>query len=531
MASETHIIKKAIVEIHIPKADGAMDIQNKAMAFFKEKICPLIEQIVAKYAHPDETIRIDKLELDLTNFNPESSNEQGLRAMEQQLEEKIIKLIAAEKNKNEGTEKKFSSKKISKEIADEELFIYLLKTGTLPWWVKTEQRITLEALAKKIIQQPSSSFKKELLAAIALPSVRKRIAHQLSVQHIEQLIAIIHSSPAQVLAFIHTLLQESSWTLASTAEKISAILYEYALKYPTNNVNEIRSFLVHFFEDNNDFVFIEKIYEQTNRLATTPLTNTIKEALAITDIHFEGKIKKLFTVKDITDFFETSPKEKVKEKVKDKEKEKQKQKQKEKEKEKQKEKQEEKQKQKLKNETELETTDPLETEETPGDYFIKNAGVVIIAPYLPILFQALDLGDGKKFHSDEAQQRAIYIIHYLITGNDEEIEEHELVFNKVLCGLDPTIPIIGSFSISENEKQECVQLLQAVADNWTALRGVSGEGMRTSFFMRDGILEQQSNGWNLKIEKTTIDILLDKLPWGISILQMPWSEEMIFVEW
>ncbi|MGZ4159166.1 MAG: contractile injection system tape measure protein [Bacteroidia bacterium] len=33
------------------------------------------------------------------------------------------------------------------------------------------------------------------------------------------------------------------------------------------------------------------------------------------------------------------------------------------------------------------------------------------------------------------------------------------------------------------------------------------------------------------MEKTTIDILLDKLPWGISIIQMPWSTEMVFVNW
>ena len=155
MTEEKHIIKKAIVEIYVPSANNAMEMQNKALSFFKEKICPIIEKIVEKYANSGETIRIDKLELDFENFNPEHTNENELRKLEQQIEEKLIKLISEEGDNNFSGEILATVKKIPKEKADEELFLHLLKTGTLPWWAKTEDSISLEALAQKIIQQLS----------------------------------------------------------------------------------------------------------------------------------------------------------------------------------------------------------------------------------------------------------------------------------------------------------------------------------------------------------------------------------------
>ncbi|MGZ4048530.1 MAG: contractile injection system tape measure protein, partial [Bacteroidia bacterium] len=100
MADEKHIIKRAVIELHIPAADNAMDLQNKALSFFKEKICPMIEKIVDKYSASGETIRIDKLELDFQKFNPENLNEIELRKFEQQIEEKLIKLISEERNNN-----------------------------------------------------------------------------------------------------------------------------------------------------------------------------------------------------------------------------------------------------------------------------------------------------------------------------------------------------------------------------------------------------------------------------------------------
>ena len=74
-------------------------------------------------------------------------------------------------------------------------------------------------------------------------------------------------------------------------------------------------------------------------------------------------------------------------------------------------------------------------------------------------------------------------------------------------------------------------MLQAVIDNWTIMKGNSPDALREGFFQREGKLSKKGNGWNLQVEKKTIDILLNKLPWGLGLVRLPWLEELIFVEW
>jgi len=51
------------------------------------------------------------------------------------------------------------------------------------------------------------------------------------------------------------------------------------------------------------------------------------------------------------------------------------------------------------------------------------------------------------------------------------------------------------------------------------------------FFHRDGKLVQVDKNFRLIVERKAQDILLDKLPWGVSIIKLPWREQLLFVEW
>jgi len=55
--------------------------------------------------------------------------------------------------------------------------------------------------------------------------------------------------------------------------------------------------------------------------------------------------------------------------------------------------------------------------------------------------------------------------------------------------------------------------------------------LRESFLKRDGILTQKENGWLLQVERKTLDILIDSIPWGYSTVSFSWNEYLIFVEW
>jgi len=179
MPEEKHIIKKAIVEVHLPKADAAFDKQNKALIYFKENILPMIERIVDRLATGGETIRIDKLELDFYSFNASDTTDGALRKFEAQVEEKLLRLVAAEKQ-DDASEGSPDVKKIPKEKSGEELFFYLLQTGALPWWAKTDATVALEQLAQQLVQQSSASFKQKLMQLLSMPQVRQRIAYRLS---------------------------------------------------------------------------------------------------------------------------------------------------------------------------------------------------------------------------------------------------------------------------------------------------------------------------------------------------------------
>ncbi len=79
--------------------------------------------------------------------------------------------------------------------------------------------------------------------------------------------------------------------------------------------------------------------------------------------------------------------------------------------------------------------------------------------------------------------------------------------------------------------EESEALLQSVIRYWPPLKNTSVDGLRHSFLQREGKLEQKQNGWLLTVEQKTIDILLDKLPWGFSTVTLPWMKEMISVDW
>ena len=81
------------------------------------------------------------------------------------------------------------------------------------------------------------------------------------------------------------------------------------------------------------------------------------------------------------------------------------------------------------------------------------------------------------------------------------------------------------------EKQEAEDLLSSVVKHWSILEGTSNDGLRGSFLIREGKLIQEGDQWRLIVEAGTFDMLLEHLPWTLSIVQTPWMENPIWVEW
>jgi len=162
--------------------------------------------------------------------------------------------------------------------------------------------------------------------------------------------------------------------------------------------------------------------------------------------------------------------------------------------------------------------------------YISNAGLVLVHPYLTRFFKMLNLTEGRAFKDEYSAHKAAHILQYLVNKNTSA-EEHELVLNKLICGIDLTTPLLRDIEITPEEIETCEGLLEGVIQNWTILKKTSNDNFRSSFLIRQGRLVLESKGWKLKVEEKAYDILVEKLPWSIAMIKMPWMNNIIYVEW
>jgi hypothetical protein len=162
--------------------------------------------------------------------------------------------------------------------------------------------------------------------------------------------------------------------------------------------------------------------------------------------------------------------------------------------------------------------------------YVINSGIIILHPFLQMYFDGLGMIKEKKFIDVDACKRAVLLLHFLATG-ETTIAEFDLLLQKIICNLsfEETLPAV--LEITDTEKEESEKLLRSVINYWPPLKNTSIAGLRNTFLQREGRLEKKENGWELTIEQRTVDILLDKLPWGFSTIQLPWMNELLSVDW
>ena len=171
----------------------------------------------------------------------------------------------------------------------------------------------------------------------------------------------------------------------------------------------------------------------------------------------------------------------------------------------------------------------MNSEVQKEDYFVSNAGLTIVAYFLPQLFDALKLTLYKEFISDQAAIRAILLTQYLISGK-MSFQEHDLILTKAICGVDPERSLPKSLKVALQETEEVERMLKAVIRNWNVLGNTSIEGLRESFLIRAGRLAETEKSWTLKMESKAIDVLLARIPWSISLIKLPWMKKIMYVE-
>ena len=166
----------------------------------------------------------------------------------------------------------------------------------------------------------------------------------------------------------------------------------------------------------------------------------------------------------------------------------------------------------------------------PELIYIRNAGLILLHPFLQMFFEQLKLSVENKWVDEASQHKAVLILEFLGVGT-EEFEEFNLMLNKILCGMLPDDIVTTNIQLDEIIKKECDDLLNSIIKHWNVLKNTSREGLRETFLVRNGKLSKVDNGWRLQVEQKSLDILLGHLPWGIGLIKLPWMKEMLHVEW
>lgn len=165
-----------------------------------------------------------------------------------------------------------------------------------------------------------------------------------------------------------------------------------------------------------------------------------------------------------------------------------------------------------------------------GRVYVRNAGLVILHPYLNRLFHRLDFIEAKAFKGEEEAYQAVHLLEYLANKNAGNESTNWLV-NKILCGLNLKATIPLDIQLPEASRKMADGLLDAIIQNWSILGKTTRDNLRASFLMREAALEEFPDRWLLKIEEKGVDVLLQKLPWTISTIMLPWMKKPLQVEW
>ena len=174
--------------------------------------------------------------------------------------------------------------------------------------------------------------------------------------------------------------------------------------------------------------------------------------------------------------------------------------------------------------------DLKEVSEYEVEEYVYFAGIVILHPFLKDLFTNCGLLVDENWKSRAHQVHAVQLLAYLSKG-ELFCPENEMTLLKHLSGIPWKIPVSPDLELTESEIEEAESVLRTVIKHWDILKNTSTTGLRESFIQRNGKLRKNGNDWMLYVEQKSIDILVNRLPWNVSFIKLPWLENILHVHW
>lgn len=544
----THLIHRQTVEISLRgNTADARRVQEEVADLCRVQLADVLESLFDRLAPNDELIRIDRLTLDLGSL-PEVSDSGFSQRFTQQLKEKLTLALTEAKlsaGPIRGTfaqdEEAIPEVRLKPSRDETEVLAFFLETGRLPWFAtkaQASQRLS-DWLPPLIKTQPEKTAQ-QLLRAVRIPAQSRRIALQLDEKNFTLAVRFLlkhalfytnSSAGTKLLVFsalVRKVVREAvlpvSQPRTATTEQLRtstlALLFSDDAGTSAENLpHHLTQILYRIFDLpsarrqfiqqqlSNEIVPHLRSSRTSSEKAYSKLKSVLQQASAK-----DEEVAAINIPEDSGSPFHQAGHRKVSDDTTDKAS--------------------SAQKPLVPNRTIRKPNYRSVPAKPPPSVLIQNAGLVLLHPFLIHFFRNTGLLDHKTFVSVPAQERAVLLLQYLVTGQ-ASAPEQELMLNKLMCGLPAELEVPFSIAPSALEKKEAATLLGSVISHWTVLKRTSPVTLRQTFLQREGLLRpgSQPDSWQLHIPRKSPDILLNRLPWGLSVIRLPWTTHLIYVEW
>jgi hypothetical protein len=517
LTNGNHIIEKVVLEVNTGSELQANQIKNNVSLFFQNEVFPVLDELLNSYDTNQQIIRFDRLDVDFkidSWENRQTLKTEFLQRIKQQIDEAHIQhqnLMTSdlgEQISQEDTLNLENSKQLLEPQQNEQsTFLFFLENGYLPWFGREEYISKITAKTNWRINLKQNVFLTRLKVLlqtnqIALERFVLQFSDDTILVFVEFCKVLELGEKKIVLNFIDKLSLESrkQFTMSLVNISISSEWQKWVVKVLKPIFLEVEKNNLDLKSDNQLKQKVDEIIQQFftkdtyEKFFQIPKGDFEKMVLENHSIEWDENTKRGPAVGEEASLVE-SPTIMFQDFVSSKK-----------------------------------EKEPPFFESGSSDIFVQNAGLVLFHPFLPVFFKAFKWVNEKGRIRKEHLFHVVQAIHYCATCVDTFFES-DLIFEKYLCGLPLNKPIPKRSLLNKEIKEEADNMITQVIRNWPALKNTSIDGLRQMFIQREGKLIQTEKGCRLIVERKAQDILLESLQWNISIVKLPWKDDLLFVEW
>ncbi len=483
-----HLVNSLQFEIACSDEGQAFGLRQHFASVAQEQITEIVDKICSRYTANGETYRINKLEIDLGVFTGSSLEMRFGEAFDSKFEQELLNQIAAIASTQGIQENTYTSF---------DTLVYFLRQGVLPWWAGNE--ITMEEVLFATLhnkEQLRIFLNENITNTILFRRISYLPGNDVKARFIS-LLSALQEAQEWILLLLVELKGALSGLTDVTADKIESTVARVILQQVIQVV-KVHPSRTAIWEAAGMTICKELPVDDTLRLTIYRAAgNTLSRQQSGAPSAVDNGADIAVASNQQTSLIQNNENLAFKP---------------------------------------VENTRNREADAVPAEnessekYAINSAGIVLIAPYFKPLFTKLDYLDKNEWKNENCLFKAIQILKFISSGRKES-PEYDLAFEKILCGLQVAHPIQTDVEITEAEYAEAEDLLRSVIHNWPALKNTSITGLREAFLMREGIVINKNQEWLLHVERKTLDVLLEQLPWGFSTIRLPWCPWMISVDW